>query len=198
MAEIKIVTKGSRCFIYIDNVKKGFLYASDLRRMGLEDGCEIDDAAAEELNEVLYRRTYNKACLYLETSEYCGSEIRFKLKHNDFADDMIDKVVEELYQNRYLDDRRYAEAYIRSYCRSKGRRLIEYELEYKKIDHEVIADAIDTVFRDENYDEDKIIADIIRKRYSSADLSDIKVKSRIISYFSRKGFDLDKVNNYLT
>ena len=198
MAELNIVTKGSRCFIYIDGTKEGFLYAGDIKRMGYTDGQELDDAAVEELRDILYRRTYNKACSYLATSEYCGAEIKFKLIHNDYSESMIDKAIEELYQNKYLDDRRYAESYIRSYSKTKGRKLIESELLYKKIDSDIIADAFSAYLEDEEYDEDTVIEELLRKKYGSEDLSDIKVKSRIISFFSRKGFNLDKVNNYLT
>ncbi len=198
MAELKIVTKGSRYFIYIDDDKIGFLYSSDLKRIGLEDGQVIDDETVEELKDILYRRTYNKACSYLESSEYCGSEIRFKLKHNEYSDEMIDRAIDELYSHGYLNDRRYAEAFIRSYYRTKGRKLIEYELGYKKIDQQTIREAFDAFFEDEEYDEEAIIGELINKKYGSLDLSDVKVKSKVVSYFSRKGFDLDKVNNYLT
>ena len=198
MAELKIVTKGSRYFVYIDDDKIGFLYSSDLKRIGLEDGQVIDDETVEELKDILYRRTYNKACSYLESSEYCGSEIRFKLKHNEYSDEMIDRAIDELYSHGYLNDRRYAEAFIRSYYRTKGRKLIEYELGYKKIDQQTIREAFDAFFEDEEYDEEAIIGELINKKYGSLDLSDVKVKSKVVSYFSRKGFDLDKVNNYLT
>ena len=198
MAELKIVTKGSRYFVYIDDDKIGFLYSSDLKRIGLEDGQVIDDETVEELKDILYRRTYNKACSYLESSEYCGSEIRFKLKHNEYSDEMIDRAIDELYSHGYLNDRRYAEAFIRSYYRTKGRKLIEYELGYKKIDQQTIREAFDAFFEDEEYDEEAIIGELINKKYGSLDLSDVRVKSKVVSYFSRKGFDLDKVNNYLT
>ena len=198
MAELKIVTKGSRYFVYIDDDKIGFLYSSDLKRIGLEDGQVIDDETVEELKDMLYRRTYNKACSYLESSEYCGSEIRFKLKHNEYSEEMIDRVIDELYSHGYLNDRRYAEAFIRSYYRTKGRKLIEYELGYKKIDQQTIREAFDAFFEDEEYDEEAIIGELINKKYGSLDLSDVRVKSKVVSYFSRKGFDLDKVNNYLT
>ena len=198
MAEINIIKRGSKDFILIDGEKAGFLYDSDLRRMNLENGQVLDDGAVDELREMLYRRTFNKACSYLETAEYCGAEIRFKLKHSDFADDMIERVIEELYEMKYLDDRRYAEVYIRSYTPTKGRKLIESELLFKKIDREIISEAFDEYLETAEYDEDKIIDDIIRKKYGSLDMSDIKVRSRIISYFSRKGFNLDKVNNHLT
>ncbi len=198
MAELKIVTKGSRYFVYIDDDKIGFLYSSDLKRIGLEDGQVIDDETVEELKDMLYRRTYNKACSYLESTEYCGSEIRFKLKHNEYSDEMIDRAIDELYSHGYLNDRRYAEAFIRSYYRTKGRKLIEYELGYKKIDQQTIREAFDAFFEDEEYDEEAIIGELINKKYGSLDLSDVKVKSKVVSYFSRKGFDLDKVNNYLT
>ncbi len=198
MAELKIVTKGSRYFVYIDDDKIGFLYSSDLKRIGLEDGQVIDDVTVEELKDMLYRRTYNKACSYLESSEYCGSEIRFKLKHNEYSEEMIDRVIDELYSHGYLNDRRYAEAFIRSYYRTKGRKLIEYELGYKKIDQQTIREAFDAFFEDEEYDEEAIIGELINKKYGSLDLSDVRVKSKVVSYFSRKGFDLDKVNNYLT
>ena len=117
---------------------------------------------------------------------------------NDYSSVAIERVIESLYKSKFLDDRRYAEAFIRSYSSTKGRKLMETELLHKNISSDVINDAFDAFYEDEDYDEDEVIRSILDKKYKGADLSDIKTKTKVLSYFMRKGFSVDKVNNHLT
>ena len=75
---------------------------------------------------------------------------------------------------------------------------METELLHKNISSDVINDAFDAFYEDEDYDEDEVIRSILDKKYKGADLSDIKTKTKVLSYFMRKGFSVDKVNNHLT
>ena len=75
---------------------------------------------------------------------------------------------------------------------------METELLHKNISSDVINDAYDAFYEDEDYDEDEVIRSILDKKYKGADLSDIKTKTKVLSYFMRKGFSVDKVNNHLT
>ncbi|SEF41089.1 RecX family protein [Eubacterium ruminantium] len=201
MPEIRVVEKSKRNLIYIDDEYIGFLYNSDIKSLELdasEDGYIIDEVRAEEITNKIYARTYEKAVSYLARAEYCSSEIRFKLKHNDYSEQMIEKVIEELYDHHYLDDRRYAEAYIRSYSDKKGRMLIENELIHKNIEKSIINEAFSMFQEDDSYSENDAIGRLIEKKYKYADLTDPKTKSKILAYFVRKGFPVDKVNNHLT
>ncbi|MCR5367614.1 MULTISPECIES: regulatory protein RecX [Eubacterium] len=198
MPYLTIKDKGTRKLLNIDDEYIGFVYQSDINEYDLNDGTDIDITKVEDLHSLIFKRTYKKALSYLERSEYCASEIRFKLKMNDYSSVAIERVIESLYKSKFLDDRRYAEAFIRSYSSTKGRKLMETELLHKNISSDVINDAFDAFYEDEDYDEDEVIRSILDKKYKGADLSDIKTKTKVLSYFMRKGFSVDKVNNHLT
>ncbi len=198
MPYLTIKDKGTRKLLNIDDEYIGFVYQSDINEYDLNDGTDIDITKVEDLHSLIFKRTYKKALSYLERSEYCASEIRFKLKMNDYSTVAIERVIESLYKSKFLDDRRYAEAFIRSYSSTKGRKLMETELLHKNISSDVINDAFDAFYEDEDYDEDEVIRSILDKKYKGADLSDIKTKTKVLSYFMRKGFSVDKVNNHLT
>lgn len=198
MPYLTIKDKGARKLLNIDDEYIGFVYQSDINEYDLNDGTDIDITKVEDLHSLIFKRTYKKALSYLERSEYCASEIRFKLKMNDYSSVAIERVIESLYKSKFLDDRRYAEAFIRSYSSTKGRKLMETELLHKNISSDVINDAFDAFYEDEDYDEDEVIRSILDKKYKGADLSDIKTKTKVLSYFMRKGFSVDKVNNHLT
>lgn len=198
MPYLTIKDKGTRKLLNIDDEYIGFVYQSDINQYDLNDGTDIDITKVEDLHSLIFKRTYKKALSYLERSEYCASEIRFKLKMNDYSSVPIERVIESLYKSKFLDDKRYAEAFIRSYSSTKGRKLMETELLHKNISSDVINDAFDPFYEDEDYDEDEVIRSILDKKYKGADLSDIKTKTKVLSYFMRKGFSVDKVNNHLT
>ena len=198
MPYLTIKDKGTRKLLNIDDEYIGFVYQSDINEYDLNDGTDIDITKVEDLHSLIFKRTYKKALSYLERSEYCASEIRFKFKMNDYSSVAIERVIESLYKSKFLDDRRYAEAFIRSYSSTKGRKLMETELLHKNISSDVINDAFDAFYEDEDYDEDEVIRSILDKKYKGADLSDIKTKTKVLSYFMRKGFSVDKVNNHLT
>ncbi|SCW38985.1 SOS response regulatory protein OraA/RecX, interacts with RecA [Eubacterium ruminantium] len=198
MPYLTIKDKGTRKLLNIDDEYIGFVYQSDINEYDLNDGTDIDITKVEDLHSLIFKRTYKKALSYLERSEYCASEIRFKLKMNDYSSVAIERVIESLYKSKFLDDKRYAEAFIRSYSSTKGRKLMETELLHKNISSDVINDAFDAFYEDEDYDEDEVIRSILDKKYKGADLSDIKTKTKVLSYFMRKGFSVDKVNNHLT
>ena len=198
MPVINISEKNKRILVSIDDLYIGYLYSSDIMRLSLTDGMEISDALADEIREKIFDRMFFKALSYLERAEYCAEEIRFKLSHSDCSKEMMDGVIEKLYKNSYLDDKRYALSFLRSYSGKKGLRLMETELSYKNIPKEIIKDAVDEYLEDEGYSEDDAIKRILDKKYKDADMSDPKIKSKVVAYLVRKGFPIDKVNNHLT
>lgn len=159
---------------------------------------DISDAIVEDIEELIYLRAFDKSLDYLSRSEVSASGIRSKLRLKDYSDGIIDRVIEELYSRNYLNDNRFVESYVRSYMRSKSKRLIVKELENIGIDISECSDAIDGVYEDEGITEDEVIEELLRKKYTKEQLTDIKVKRRAMSYLARHGFSFDAINNYLT
>ena len=196
---------------YINDAFVGCLYLRDFENVGLkkpsecketEDGeiiyYDIPDVVVEDIEDVIYLRAFDKAVDLLSRIEMSASGIRTKLRLKDYSDGIIDKVIDELYSRNYLNDFRFVESYVRSYMRSKSRSLIVRELENIGIDTSECSAVIDGVYEDENVTEDSVVEELLSKKFTKEQLTDIKVKRRAMSYLARHGFSYDVINNYLT
>ncbi len=197
---------------YIDEVYIGPVYSNDLKKAEIDEGdmntsqegsetvytADISEAEGERLYSIVYSKAFDKYAALLAGAEYSAFDIRYKMKRKDYCEKVIDDVIETLYKERYLDDRRYAESYIRSYSRSKSRGLIVRELEYKGIGGDWLDDVLEEVYEDEEIDKNEVIKTLIEKNYRGQDLKDEKVKRRVAAFLMRKGFSFSDINSYLT
>ena len=96
--------------------------------------------------------------------------------------------MEYLERYNYLDDARYARHYYARYCAERGERRIRVELLKKGIAREIV----ETVFADaeaaETEGERERCLALAKKRAAGQDLSDPKVRSRLLGYLARRGF----------
>lgn len=84
-------------------------------------------------------------------AEYCSSDIRRKaLKALEGDAEAAERVVAALVRDRYVDDRRYAGAFVRekSALQGWGEAKLRFMLAGKGIDREVIADALTEIDAD--------------------------------------------------
>lgn len=86
-------------------------------------------------------------------SEHCEGELREKLRKWLVSPDDTDTIISSLRRRRYVDDERFARAFVRDKFRFDhwGRRKIEQALRLKRVDSEIIADALDAIDGDEYY-----------------------------------------------
>ena len=87
-------------------------------------------------------------------SEQCVEEIRRRLYMWQICRNDAEKIVKSLVQRRFVDDTRYAAAFVRDKYRFArwGRLKIEMALRQKRIDSTIIADAIAGIDDDEYRD----------------------------------------------
>ena len=179
-----------RYCLYIDYEPYASVYSSDIRRLKLHAGEEVDGTAIEEFRkEYLFRRALNKAVNSIKFSDKCEYDIRKKLKDLYYDEEIINHTVEKLKSYGYIDDYRYACGYIRKNMRKKGRRVIEYELDGKHIGRDIVEQALNETCEQ---DESEIIMAIIRKKYSYTDLT--AGRNKVMAYLYSKGFDHRKIN----
>lgn len=84
----------------------------------------------------------------------------------------------------YIDDRAYAESYVRLHKESAGRRRISSELKMKKLDDEMIAQAL-TAYTDE---EERASADRLAKKYMLGKPNGQKAAAGLFRYLQTRGF----------
>ena len=179
-----------RYCLYIDYDPYASVYSSDIRRLKLHAGEEVDDTAIEKFRkEYLFRRALNKAFNSIKFSDKCEYDIRKKLRDLYYDEEIIDHTVEKLKSYGYIDDFQYACGYVRKNMRKKGRRVIEYELDGKNIRRDIVEQALNETCEQ---DESETILAIIRKKYSYSDLTD--KRNKVMAYLYSKGFDHRKIN----
>ena len=180
---------------YLDQSLTGPLYHNELKELELkipEDGqsicMDIDEKMADLIFERVSAHAYSKAISLLATAEYSQQEIRYKLQFRNYSQEVIDQVIHVLYEMHALDDRRYAEAYIRAYIRKKSRDLIEKELDLKNLSGFDFDSLYHQVSDDEGVSEEDALRKIFDKKYKDTDFSDEKLRNRCLRYFASKGF----------
>ncbi len=188
VTEIKKIDDKRYC-LYLDYEPYCSLYMSDIKRLDLAEGVDIDEALiAEFRKEYLSKRAVNKAVASLKFSEKSEYDIRLKLKELYYDEEIIDAVISKMKSYGYIDDKRYALGYIRKYISKKGRKSILYELTEKRISPDVIEEIFD---EEELPDEKMAVSDMLDRRFSQADIE--RKREKIIGYFLRKGFPVQTV-----
>ena len=188
--------------VYLDGEYEGKVFYKDLVKCGIHwkddenpEPIRITAQEAERLRMLIYSKNLEYAASLLAGSEYAASDIRMKLKKREVADEVIEGIIAWLYDNNYLNDSRYAEAYIRSYAGRKSRELIKRELEYKGVSPDDLNDLFDQIYKDESIDETELLLDMLEKKYGGQDFGSDKVRVKAASYLLRKGFKMGAVND---
>jgi regulatory protein len=189
VTDLKKIDDKRQC-LYIDYEPFAPVYVSDIRRLHITVGEDMDDDKLMAFrDEYLYKRAMNKAIASIKYSEKCEYDIRKKLTELYYDKDIIDTTVDKLKKYGYIDDYRYASIYIRTHINKASRRNIEYILSGKNIDSDIISDAFE---ENELPDEAVVVENIINKKYKKCDLCDRRDK--IISYLMGKGYSYRLVN----
>ncbi len=184
--------------LFIDGDYYGPLYLGEIRDLGIDFSGEVDEEDLAAIHIVIFKRGLKKAVDLLTVREYSSFDIRQKLRLKDYPDFMIDLIIERAKELRFLDERRYAECYIRSNLGKKSRTMIFAELKNKGIPEDFMSEAYEEIAYDLGYDEEEVIKEIILRKFRNVDFSDEKAKNRVISYFLRHGYSLGSIKNYLT
>jgi len=94
-----------------------------------------------------YRQALNKSAALCSRKEYCSSDIRKKLVNWDLSDDEVDKAIDWLKQEKFIDDGRYAGYYVKDkfVFNGWGRIKIRYQLRAKGIESSLIEIAMEQI-----------------------------------------------------
>ena len=126
-------------------------------------------------------------------SEQCLSDIETKLAKYDLTDEEKTRILRHLVEEKYIDDGRYAEAYVRDKYRFNkwGRIKIAQGLRMKGIDRETIDTAMETIDEAEYLD---ILRGLIQsKRRSTKGKNDYEVNGKLIRFATGRGFEFSAI-----
>lgn len=106
-------------------------------------------------------------------------------------------VVDRLVAQRFIDNGRYAELYVREKSRLSGwgARKIAMQLRTKGVEKEIIAEALATIDRDEQGD--RLVEKLRRKMRTTKAQSDYEMRGKLLRYALGLGYDYDDANTAL-
>jgi regulatory protein len=119
------------------------------------------------------------------------SELAAQLTKRGYPDDVGERVLDRLADVGLVDDRDFAEQWVRSrrINAGKGKRALASELRTKGIDDELIADALaDIDASAERTRAEQLVADKLRRERLSDDTDDTKVARRLVAMLARRGY----------
>jgi len=201
IAKITTQKKNTERFnIFLENGKGGEEYGFSvdqnvLIKFQLKKGQEIDELAIEELqfaDDV--KKATNVALNYLSHRMRSKKEIISHLKKKEVEDPIIPEVLHKLEEYRYVDDREFAIAYVRTQINTtlKGPDIIRRELNEKGIEQSIITDSLKKYTQDLQI---KAAQKILEKTANrSQKISDFEKMQKIDQALLRKGFNWDVIS----
>ena len=141
------------------------------------------------------QKTENDAYLTLAAlcaqAEHCQYEMQEKMRRWEIPDDAQARVMAKLIKERYIDDERFAQAFVKDKIRYNkwGRRKVEQALWQKRIDDEIRMRVLDEVGDDEYL---SVLRPLLKqKRKTIKANSDYELNQKLMRFALGRGFTFD-------
>ena len=122
-------------------------------------------------------------------AEHCEGELREKLHKWGIPSAQADKIIASLRSRRFVDDSRFASAFVRDKFRFAlwGKRKIEMALRQKRVDADVIADALEEIDPEEYR---TTLAALVTRKAASLPEDDFYAnRTRLFRFAVARGFE---------
>lgn len=136
---------------------------------------------------------YLKLSALCAVSEQCCHDMMQKMRRWELPQELAEKVVARLVKERFIDEERYAKAFVRDKFRYNhwGRVRIELELKKRKIAQRHIAEALEEIDEKDNLE---ALREMIRKKRPSVKgKNEYEIKGKLIRFALGRGFQMDDV-----
>ena len=183
-----------RYSIYIDGKYSFPLSDLELSNSGLREG---QDLTAEELAQLRRQaqksKIFNHALRYLALRPRSVHEVRRHLIQKGYEEELVAACVEELSDQKLLDDAAFARSWVESRQLVKPRSLhfLRGELRQKGIDKDISMGVIEELGSE---GELNMLKDLINKKLTQTKYQD---QSKLIAYLARQGFSYSQVRQAL-
>ncbi len=134
---------------------------------------------------------------YCAAAEHCQEEVRLKLKSYQVDNDKIESIICDLISEKYIDELRYAHAFVsgKTNIKSWGKLKIINELKKKKISQKCIDMALKNI-KEEDYQQKM---DMLAKKWLKTHQNEPKnqIKQKLFRFLYSKGYSADEIGQFL-
>ena len=149
------------------------------------------------MKEVTEQGAYLQLAQLCARSEHCQHDLTEKMRRWEMSDEAQARVMQRLVSERYVDDERYARAFVRDKIRYNkwGRRKVEQALWQKHIDDDIRQRVLGEV-DDEEYL--SVLRSLLKqKRRSTKAESDNELNQKLVRFALSRGFTYDIIRQCL-
>lgn len=171
--------------------------SSKARRLGLEEGGEVEEDTYAGILQSLRSACMQRCGRLLGSRDYSEYRMREKLREAGYPPSVIDEAVEKLRRAGYLDDRRFAQSYVRSHFQDRSKSRIIRDLAGKGIPETVIEEAFAAVEEVENLSaaqRDQVIR-LLKKRGFDPSQATYEERQKTMAFLHRKGYPTDLIRS---
>jgi regulatory protein len=150
------------------------------------------------MKEVTEQGAYLQLAQLCARSEHCQYELTEKMRRWKMSDEAQARVMEQLVEERFVDDERYARAFVRDKIRYNkwGRRKVEQALWMKHIDKDIREQVLGEV-DDEEYL--SVLRPLLKqKRHSIKAASDYELNQKLVKFALSRGFTFDIIRQCIS
>ena len=147
--------------------------------------------------EITEQEAYLQLAALCAQAEHCQQEMRDKMKRWEMAPEVQERVIARLMKARYIDDERYARAFVKDKIRYNkwGRRKVQQGLWMKRIDDDIQQRVLSEV------DDAEYLAVLkpllAQKRKSIKAESDYELTQKLVRFAFGRGFTYDIIRQCL-
>ena len=171
------------------------LYPKEVSQAGIREHAVITEDTWQMIcQDILLPRAKKRVLYLLERMGRTEYQLRDKLKSDGHPKDVIDAAIAYVKEYHYIDDLRYACAYIRSHEHTKSRYQMQQALMQKGVKRDVIDEAMEEAYEG---DTDALICRLLEKKHYDPNGMDRKEVSKIYQSLMRKGFRAEEIRRVM-
>lgn len=184
-----------RVNIFIDN-EFAFACSNELiYSHGLKKGIQVDTKSLEEVVKAdNYIKGKTAALRYIERAMKTKKQVEDMLYKKEMAEETVNKVIEFLESYAFIDDKRYAESFIKQKLKESGKNKIKYDLLKKGIDEELIKELLDEVSSEDESAVALALAEKKARILGKSEKDKGKLLGKVTKYLLSKGYTYDLIN----
>ena len=146
---------------------------------------------------ISFEQALNKLANYCSRAERCIYDVRRKLDAWEIAKKDQDKIIRQLQQEKFLDERRYCKAFVndKSKYARWGAFKIKYALKKKQISADLIRESLENLDPAEN---DELLRRLLeQKRESVKGKNEWEIRQKLMQFAVGRGFSLEAVERVM-
>ena len=147
--------------------------------------------------EMTEQEAYLQLAALCAQAEHCQQEMRDKMRRWELDETVQNRVINRLVKERYIDDERYARAFVKDKIRYNkwGRRKVQQALWLKHIDTDIQQRVLDEIDEKEYLD---VLRPLLKqKRKSIKAASDYELNQKLVRFALGRGFGFDIIRQCL-